>query len=502
MHLDRAARAAVRSLALLVLMAAALACGGGDDDEPAGGGKDAASEGDGAAPAPGDAGDTPAGDGGDSGSGAPGADSWPMMGYDAHNHYWSPDETISVDNAGTLEEKWRFQITGYPPGSPAIADGKVFVLATGGLYAINLADGSEAWKRMDIAGTSSVAYADGFVYVHAGPGAQLHKLDATDGTTVWGPVTTYDHPGADATSSPIVGGGLVMVGHSSSNEVAAPSNEIQEATLGGVFAADVETGEEAWHYFTTELPQNGAMVWSSVGIDLELGLVYASTGNNYTVAGDDSDAIHAIDITNGERSFATQVREGDQWVLRLAGSQDTDFGANPIIADVDGKKLVAAGDKGSAFWAIDRVTGEILWSRENLTTSHTPNNGGVLNNGAFDGKRFYVVSNQPMGVFTGGTSVLHALDAASGDSAWMKPYPKVTWGMPTGTNGVLFVPIDDELFVLDAETGDELKVFATGGTIAAGGASIAGGRVVVQSGLSYPLGRVTANDQIICYGLP
>jgi outer membrane protein assembly factor BamB len=495
MNRDGAAHAAVRWLVVLALSAGSNACGGDDDEKD---------EEDDAGNVQNDAA-APAGDAGGAGSGSsgvPGEGSWPLMGYDARNHYWNPGETaISVDNAATLVEKWRFTIVGYPPGSPVIADGKVFVLATGGLYAIDLESGAELWKRMDIAGTSSAAYEDGFVYAHAGPGAQLWKVDAETGATVWGPVTTYDVGGADATSSPIVAGGLVMVGHSSSNEIVPPSPEVQAMTVGGVFAADTETGEEAWHYFTAELPENGAMVWSSVSVDLDMGLVYASTGNNYTVAGASSDAIHAIDITNGERRFATQVRQGDQWVLRMAVSQDTDFGANPILADFGGRQMVAAGDKGAAFWALDRVTGDILWSRADLTTSHSPANGGVLNNGAFDGERFYVVSNQPMG-FNGGTSVLHALDPEGGASLWTVPYPKITWGMPTGANGVLYVPIDDELHVLNAETGAELTVFATGGTIAAGGASIAGGRVVVQSGLTYLLGRVTANDEIICYGLP
>jgi outer membrane protein assembly factor BamB len=296
----------------------------------------------------------------------------------------------------------------------------------------------------------------------------------------------------------VVAAGKVMVGHSTTAEII---NVMQAEARGGVFAADIETGEEAWHYYTVELPdENGAMVWSTVSVDEEAGMVFASTGNNYTIGGAHSDAIHAIDLETGERQWVTQVREGDIWVLfGGGGGLDTDFGANPIIADVGGQKLVAAGDKGSAFWALDRVTGEILWSREDLSSSHNPQNGGVLNNGAFDGERFYVVSNQPPG-----RAVLHALDPADGSAAWEpKTLNKTSWGMPTVANGVLFVPSNDDLLIYAAATGEQLHVLNAGGTIAAGGAALVDGRVIVKSGLSYPLDRTAVNNnQIHCYGLP
>ena len=134
------------------------------------------------------------GTGGSGGTTAPpvgDADSWRMMGYDSTNTYFNPAEkTISAANAGTLVEKWRFPVAGFPPGSPVIAEGKVFVMATGGTYGIDLAAGTKVWERMDITGTASVAYEDGFVYVHTAADAMLWKVKASDGTTVWGPVKT------------------------------------------------------------------------------------------------------------------------------------------------------------------------------------------------------------------------------------------------------------------------------------------------------------------------
>lgn len=429
---------------------------------------------------------------------------WTMMGYDTHNNYFNPDEkTLSVDNAAMLKEKWRFTVAGYPPGSPVVANGTVYVMATGGTYALKLSDGTMLWSRTDVTGTASLAYEDGFVYAHTSGGAGLYKLKASDGTTVWGPIRTYDLASCDGTSSPIVADGKVLVGHSCGvAEVSGGAD--QAAARGGVEAFNAADGMRAWTYYTVpESGENGAMVWSTVSVDLDAKVVFAATGNNYTMMGAHSDSIHAIDLATGQQKWVQQVRQGDLWTLQgyLAGGsgQDTDFGANPILAEVGGRAIVADGDKGSAFWALDRNTGEVLWSRPDLSTSHTPANGGVLMNGAFDGHYFYVVSNQPPNV-----ALIHALDPEKmGADLWAPIQLNTTvWGAPSLANGLLVVPAGTALNIYNAKTGEMLNTFETGGTIAAGAAAIVDGRIVVKSGLSYPLDSSAKNNNlVICYGL-
>jgi outer membrane protein assembly factor BamB len=136
-----------------------------------------------------------------------------------------------------------------------------------------------------------------------------------------------------------------------------------------------------------------------------------------------------------------------------------------------------------------------------MSTSHTPANGGVLNNGAFDGERFYVSSNQPPGATT-----VHALNAADGEAAWdKKDFPVIIWGMSSVANGVLAVPVNSVLYLFDAETGEMLNMFDTGGTIAAGAPAIADGMIVVKSGMQYMFagtGEAILNMEIHAYGLP
>jgi outer membrane protein assembly factor BamB len=441
------------------------------------------------------------GEGGTSGGQSGDGKSWTHLGYDQTNTYHNPGETtISVASAPMLEQKWAFTTAGIPHGGVSIAEGKAFVTTTAGTYGLDVKTGDMVWHNAMVSSEGTAAYEGGFLYVHSVPGI-LHKLKAADGVQEWASEKTYALAGCDGTSSAVVGGGKVVVGHSCGINEVDFSGVSTAMSMGGVEAFDAATGERAWSYSTVEGQEDGAMVWSTVSIDLEAGIVYAATGNNYTVAGANSDAIHAIDLETGERVWRTQVRAGDQWSFASMNSDDTDFGANPILATVGGRKVVAAGDKASAFWVLDRMTGDIIWSKEDLSSSHLPQNGGVLNNGAFDGERFFVASNQPPSA-----SVLHALDAAGeGTAAWAaKNFQAIIWGMPSLANGVLAVPMNTELQLYNAATGDLLKMFPLEGTVAAGAPAIADGMIVVKSGMQYAFagGDATAANKVYGFGMP
>jgi outer membrane protein assembly factor BamB len=428
------------------------------------------------------------------GGGGDGA-TWPMMGYDERNWYMNPNETtISVANAGMLVEKWRFTTAGMPPGTPIIAEGKAFVMASGGSYAINLADGTKAWERLDIKGTASMAYEGGFVFAHAND-AKLFKLKASDGMNAWGPVATNSVMGCTGMSSPILGGGKVMVGRECGPLEIAFGAAGQK---GGVAAFNIADGAPAWTYDTVAGGEDGAMVWSSVGIDVAAGTVFAATGNNYTMGGANSDAMHAIDLNGGTKKWVKQVRPGDTWSLFGAPTgPDTDFGANPIVTD----NSVSAGTKDSVFWNLDKAGGNVNWSRDMLSPSRDAAHGGILMNGAFDGTNYYAICNDALG----NASLLHAMAAAGGAAAWPpKTFPTHTWGAPSVANGVLYVPVNDELVLFDAGNGTELKRFTTGGTIAAGAAAVAGGVIVVGSGMMYSLGGISVKPgtSVVAFGLP
>jgi len=450
------------------------------------------------------------------GGGAPqppltaGPNEWRTMGYDERNWYFNPQEKgLSAQNARQLIEKWRFTISGIPMGALSIADGKVFATATGGTYAIDLETGKQVWARTDLGGNAAPGYSAGFVYVQTSLPPQVYKLSALDGKTVWGPIRNCnDDSSCSGESSPTIVGDTVYVGMESNMAEASFAPGTANGKRGGVRALAADSGELRWLYQTVQEPnsasEDGASVWSSISVDVPAGLVFATTGNSYTVAGPNANAFHAIDLASGARRWVKQVRQGDVFtaVAALAGKDSTkfdfDFGANPILAEVGGKRVVAAGDKGGAFWVLERETGEILWRRDDLAPSADATTGGILMNGAFDGRAFYVVSNDARS----GGAVLHRLDGATGASAWSHPFKELTWGAPSLANGVLFVPNNSTLYALNADTGEVLTQLETGGTMVAAAPAIAQGTVVVKSGFLYTVPSTMLNDQVICYALP
>ena len=121
---------------------------------------------------------------------------------------------------------------------------------------------------------------------------------------------------------------------------------------------------------------------------------------------------------------------------------------------VGGKKVIALGDKGAQFWMFDRETGQEIWNRPTLSPSRDQAHGGLLNNGAFDGKYFYGVSNDPGTAPGCCTSSIRRWTA---QTCGMPPKSvKTNWSPVTLANGLLFVPSDSELLVMNAATGDVL----------------------------------------------
>jgi polyvinyl alcohol dehydrogenase (cytochrome) len=394
-----------------------------------------------------------------------------MLGYDNRSSFHNTQETIiSTDNVGALAEAW--QIEAGVNGMAAVVGDVVYVLSGSGITA----------RR------------DGTLFVNA-RSSTLYSLDAETGDARWSAVID-PHRNATGFSSPVVYGDLVIVGSSSGEEAAVSEN----ATFrGAVVAFDAGSGDEVWRHYTVEPPLNGVAVWSSVSIDAEAGVVFATTGNNYTEeAGPTSDAIFALDVETGDLVWLTQLTEGDLFTISNAQSEDSDFGTNPILFDVGDQKLLGAGQKSGMFWVLDRETGDIVWSRQ--VGGGSALIGGVFNNGAYDGERIVVAGNNgesdglgsepatgesEVGLGTQfATSVLMAMDPADGSILWERQLPAWVWAPITIANGVGYVSMESQLQAFDVETGENLFTFQTGGTITSG-AAVVDGQVYFGSGLAY-----------------
>ena len=234
------------------------------------------------------------------------------------NQYFNPAEkTISVDNAAELDLKWAFTVRAIPR---AVAGDRRRHGVRDSRPAASTRSISRPARRSGSAPTSAAVdrsrTTDGFVYVHT-MAANLFKLNAEDGTDVWGPIKTYDtrrrrhvvadRRGRQGDRRPLDErrGHARDAGGSARRRV---RRRHRDRRRGLALLHGGNAGE------------NGAMVWSTVSVDLEPGVVYAGAGNNYTIAGANSDSIHAIDLVTGEQLWTTQVREGDVWSISIVTS--------------------------------------------------------------------------------------------------------------------------------------------------------------------------------------
>jgi polyvinyl alcohol dehydrogenase (cytochrome) len=399
---------------------------------------------------------------------APCTNCWKYMSHSPVSHFTNPAETkLSAANVSTLVEAWTFAMAGSATGTAAVVNGIVYAPSMGQLVAFDAAAGGMKWTSpQNIPG--SVSYDEGKLYVQNAGGVVV-QLDAATGAPGWqAPVGSF---GGFGTPLPV--GNKVLVGASSGEENLVAENA---QFRGKAVALDKATGKVLWEHFTAVPPASGAAIWSSPSVDLEAGMAFFSTGNNYTgMAGDESDSIIALDLESGMLLWKYQALANDVYTTVNRGpGPDLDFGTNPIVFEGGGKKLVGAGQKSGQFWALDRMTGQVVWMHQ---VGGGCGIGGVFNNGAFDGKNILVSSWG-----CAGTSTLKALDAASGNPVWMQTLPAQSWAPITVANGVGFVPSQNTLNAFDVATGKTLYTTMVAGSISSG-AVVVDGFVYFGSGV-------------------
>jgi polyvinyl alcohol dehydrogenase (cytochrome) len=370
--------------------------------------------------------------------------------------------------------------------------------------------------------------------------ANVYALDITSGDLVW-KVKAGRHAEASNTGAPILYDGRLIVPVSNMEVVAAMNPTYQCCTgSGAVTALDADTGETLWyHRVIAEEPvptikndlgvqvfgPSGATVWSSPTIDVDRGLVYVGTGENFThPATNTSDAILAIHLESGELAWSFQGTSDDAFTMACTvpenrqncptpAGPDVDFGMAPIIVTrQDGKEILVVGQKSGVVWALDPDNqGEVLWSTR---VGKGGALGGIHWGMTTDGKRVYAAnSDQARAVFVDVnpdrpiSPGLYALDLMNGDIDWSIPAPDDTClgrpgcfpgnsAAPSMIPGVVFAGgLDGYIRAHSTDDGSVLWEYDTtgehdtvngvpgrGGSIDGPGPVIANGMVYVNSG--------------------
>ncbi len=251
------------------------------------------------------------------------------------------------------------------------------------------------------------------------------------------------------------------------------------------------------------------------------------------------DSMVALDLHTGAIKWVSQVIPFDAWTVGCLfpphincpspAGPDYDFGQGPALFDIKGAKgrahqLLGAGQKSGIYWTFDPDTGNVVWS-----TQVGPGGtlGGLEWGSAVEGQRVFVaecntafapvtftVGPQAGRIVRGG--FWSALDAATGQVLWQvagdQPPAVVSRTTPPGAialtpgavsvaNGVVFAGALDAagtMYALDAETGNILWHFASGGSVNSGAAIVDG---VVYWGSGYSHIQGTPNNKFYAFSV-
>jgi polyvinyl alcohol dehydrogenase (cytochrome) len=371
-----------------------------------------------------------------------------------------------------------------------------------------------------------------------------YALDASTGALIWR-AAADNHPLARVTGNPRLYQGRLYVPLASLEEDESRTPQHICCTFrGAVTAFDSETGRQVWKSYT--IPQepkvikrnsvgvdymgpSGAGVWTTPIVDTKRRALYFGTGNSFSEPATTSDSIMAMDMDTGKILWSRQAMANDVWHGGCAqtipgrpaaanqggrgrgGNQppypadncvdktgpDWDYAASPNLATLpDGRTVIIASPKQAVVRALDPdKNGATIWEQD-IARGIGGGAGETVFGGAIDGQTIY------FGLHLGNGLV--AMDLSTGVEKWFRPLqspeamathhgivaavsviPGVFFA--AGMDGILrAVSPADGSPIWEFNTAQEFKtvngVLAKGGSIGAGGPSIANGMVFVGSG--------------------
>lgn len=303
--------------------------------------------------------------------------------------------------------------------TPTVVDGIVYFPDWGGtLWAVNAANGQVKWKKKvgdytgipnDVSRTSP-AYWNGTLVIGQGTqlannatGAHLIGIKADDGSMLWHARLTQSR----LPSSPLRRSSTMV--SSTAGYRRAPRRSTKHPSIAAASWRSMRRPAISFGKHTS-CPKGytGGSVWGNTPVvDHESGVLYVSTGNDFSVpdgvcryptqtdckpaaAANHIDSIVALDLKTGKIVWATRTLPADMSTnFDHKDGPDYDFGSGPNLfsTTIDGHDgtLVGAGQKSGVYWALDPKTGKIVWQARLGPGSLL---GGVMWGTAADGKRF------------------------------------------------------------------------------------------------------------------
>jgi quinohemoprotein ethanol dehydrogenase len=321
---------------------------------------------------------------------------WPTNGGNLYNQRYSPLTAINRANVAQLKGVWRARLRGSGTApqysgfaQPIVYDGVAYV-STGAndVFALSIDTGEILWRysaNLDPNITSvccgwnnkGVAISEDMVFIGQLDG-QLVALDRATGKNAWSIQAERWQDNFSITAAPLYvnpsaslgAGGMVIIGFAGGDR----------GTRGRIKAYDAKDGRLIWTFYTIPGPgepghdtwpkdndawkYGGAAIWQTPAVDLDLGLVYFSTGN---AAPDYNGAFRAGDNLYAASMLAIELATGKyRWHFQQVHHDIWDYDAvNPVVlmdVNVGGRTRKAVAEVGKTGWAyiLDRETGKPL----------------------------------------------------------------------------------------------------------------------------------------------
>ena len=439
---------------------------------------------------------------------------------------------LSAATLPRLKLKWAFGIPGGVETSsqPTVYGQTVFFASdAGNVYAVDSATGCVHWSYLAGAGVRSAPVViphgkTGHAVVFGDYKANLYAVDAKTGKLIW-QNRVDDQALSRITGAAAYYNGLLYVGTSSSEEISGLQANYECCRMrGSINAINAATGKTVWKFYT--IPKKaeviatrpdgkkkwgpaGLGVWSAPTIDPKRGVVYATTGDSFTVPAEPlSDSVLALTLKTGKLVWSYQATPNDSYMTGCSpknqgpncpetNGPDYDFGSSVVLQSLpNGKQILVGGHKGGAVLALDPdQKGKLLWS-EILGTKMASARGDIVFGGAVDHQAAYYALQENKGIAS--------VDLKTGRPRWYKTSEPPA-DRPTRVGSAAAVTVipgamlnggwDGILRAYDTADGhqlwsyDTVKSFDTvngvqakGGSMGAPGATVAGGMLFVGSG--------------------
>ena len=298
--------------------------------------------------------------------------------------------SLTADQVRNLKLKWAFgfagDITAY--AAPTIYNGILFVGSAGGVvHAMNAKTGCLYWTFQADgpvrAATVIAQNGSGHAILFPDQIGSFYALDADTGRLLW-KRRIDEHEATRLTGSAVVRDGVVFVPAASWEETRSGNPKYECCTFrGSLSALHIRDGSIVWKTYmigppkrtgankqgTPQFGPSGAGIWSAPTIDTKRGVIYVTSGDNYTEpTTKTSDAIIALDLKTGRIVWTQQVLAGDFHSGGACPDDDSkcgpdyDFGSSAILVHPGGRDLLVAGQKSGVVFALDPdAGGKILW---------------------------------------------------------------------------------------------------------------------------------------------